>query len=128
MNERYVLRRPSLPQVMTTGSSDFLVVTALPDETDAVLRHVENVAQHPSGRYSITSVPRKFGNGHHIVVIAEVGVGPTKAQAATREAIHACRPKRVVLVGIAAGFQSAGVDYGDVLVPDAIVDYEHAKV
>lgn len=113
----------------TAGACDFLVVTALDMEADAVKRHLEAMTLHPSGRYSVGHVARRGGTDRYVVGLAEIGgMGSAKAQAATREAIYACRPKRVILTGIAAGFPESGVRYGDVLVPDGIVSYELAKV
>src|SRR5688572_26608918 len=86
------------------GACDFLVVAALDVEADAVLRLLEDVETRPSGQ-QVGYVSKASSDARYCVGLARIGgMGNTNAQAATREAIHAFRPRRVLLVGIAAGF------------------------
>jgi nucleoside phosphorylase len=110
-----------------SGACDFLVVAALDVEADAVLRLLEDVDTRGSGQ-QIGYVRKEGGDTRYCVGLVRIGgMGNTSAQAETREAIYVLRPRWVLLVGIAAGFPPL-VGYGDVLVPDAVVDYELAKV
>jgi nucleoside phosphorylase len=54
--------------------------------------------------------------------------GQLNAAVATTNALHFWDPEVTLLVGMAGGFERAGVSPGDVLVATEIVDFEHQKV
>lgn len=106
---------------------DFLVVTALEVETEAVRALIEDVK--PFGNDLWGRVTKEHSKETYAVALAEIGaMGTDAAQAAAKDAIVSTNPKWVILTGIAAGFPESGVNLGDLLVPYYIVDYELAKI
>jgi nucleoside phosphorylase len=55
-------------------------------------------------------------------------MGRVSAALATSDAIRRWKPQYVILVGIAGGIQSRGVQLGDLLISDQVVDYETEKI
>ncbi len=115
---------------------DFLVVTPLEEERDALLDKLpgwQKIA--PSEQdvqvYFQSALLTTFPNGstsvYQIVVMPLVGMGRVQAAMATKDAIRQWHPRHVILVGIAGGVAAKGVELGDVLVADKIVDYELQK-
>jgi len=112
---------------MAADEVDFLVVTALDVETAAVRRLLEDAKPLPND--VVGSVSRLESPAKYSVALTEIGrMGTVAAQAAASQAVLRMNPKRVLLVGVAAGFPEAGVGYGDVMVPYGIVPYGLAKV
>ena len=110
-----------------TSGTDFLIVTTLREETDAVSELLEE--KQALARDIIGNISREGSRAKYEVALTEIGgMGTKDAQAATREALIRCNPKYVILAGIAAGFLEMGVNLGDIMVPRAIVDYELAKI
>lgn len=106
---------------------DFLIVTALPEETEAVRELLEE--KRPSPPYVIGVISRNDTNAKYVVASTEIGeMGTNAAYKAVSDAIYRLNPKRVILTGIAAGFPETGVKLGDVLVPYFIFPYELAKI
>src|SRR5258705_227399 len=106
---------------------DFLVVTALEVETEAVRALLEDVK--PFGNDLLGRVTGEHSKETYRVALTEIGaMGTDAAQAAAKDAIISTNPKWVLLTGIAAGFPESGVNLGDLLVPYYIVDYELAKI
>ena len=105
---------------------DFLIVTALKTEYEAVAARLEDTIVQDG--YTVGKVDRAAGGPPFRVALALCGEGVVEAERATTIAITRFVPARVILCGIAAGFPESGVGLGDVLVPGAIVDYEHAKI
>ena len=106
---------------------DFLIVTALKDETEAViplLMPTEVLTHAWLGMFRLEQ-----STGHYLVALVEIGgMGTNAAQAVASEALTSLNPKRVILTGIAAGFPEAGVNFGDVLIPYYVAPYELAKL
>jgi len=106
---------------------DFLVVTALDVETVAVRRLLEDLRQLPHD--VLGSVSREESPAKYSVALTEIGrMGTAAAQGAAMQALLRSKPKRVLLVGVAAGFPEAGIGYGDVMIPYAVVPYGLAKI
>jgi len=106
---------------------DFLIVTALKEETQAITELLEE--KRPLAHDLLGKVSREGSADKYVVALTGIGgMGTNAAQAEAREALGRLNPNRVILTGIAAGFPEAGVDPGDILVPYAIVDYELAKL
>ena len=55
-------------------------------------------------------------------------MGRVPASNATTDAIRRWTPDYVILVGIAGGLRSAGVDLGDILIAEQIADYTSQKI
>jgi nucleoside phosphorylase len=99
---------------------DFLLITALEEERDAVLRRLPGYQQLPPSRddvrvyYSATIQAKQAGGAFctYSMILCMVGMGRVPATAATSDAIRRCVPDYVMLVGIAGGLKSAGVGLG----------------
>jgi hypothetical protein len=116
---------------------DFVVITALEEERDAVLALLPNHRKAPpSGEdvrvYFHAELPVKLTDGseclYRIVVVTPLNMGRVEAANVTSDAIRRWRPRFVLLVGIAGGIADMEVDLGDVLISDQVVDFELQKV
>ena len=116
---------------------DFLIITPLPEEREAVLARLPNHRRLPPSTEDIRvyySATAKTGlpgdpNGFYSLIVAPLaGMGLTDAATATADAVRRWQPRYVVLVGIAGGMANNGVALGDVLIADQVADYEVAKV
>jgi nucleoside phosphorylase/ankyrin repeat protein len=116
---------------------DFVIVTPLTEERDAVLGQLPGYKRVPASQddiriYYSAEVPVTFADGqvarYSIVVVPLANMGPTEAANATGDAVRRWQPRYVLLIGIAGGIAKASVALGDVLVADQIADYEQQKV
>lgn len=116
---------------------DFLFITALEEERDALLARLTGHRRVPAAAgdtrvYYSANIQSIDPNGNILkyasILMPIGGMGRTKAAAATSDAIQKWRPRAVVLCGIAGGIAERGLRIGDVLVADQIVDYELQKV
>jgi nucleoside phosphorylase/CHAT domain-containing protein len=116
---------------------DFLILTPLPEERDAVLRCLQSSRKLPPSEHDIrvyyaSDLSATFSDGsattYRVVLAPLLGMGRVEAANATGDAIRRWRPRYILLVGIAGGLAKAGVGLGDVLVSDQIVDYELQKL
>ncbi|MBN2393996.1 MAG: SUMF1/EgtB/PvdO family nonheme iron enzyme [Anaerolineae bacterium] len=112
---------------------DFVIITPLEEERDAVLtkllghRKLDPIPGDPYVYYQ-ADLPIASGKGlYRLIVMPLVGMGRVKAVTATDAAIRRWDPRYVILVGIAGGVAAKGVNLGDVLVADKIVDYALQK-
>lgn len=117
--------------------TDFVIVTALEEERDAVLSKLPGYRKlAPSDDdvrvYYSADLPVTFADGsrgvYRVVVMPLLGMGRVQATVATADAIRRWRPRYVLLVGIAGGVAAKEVKLGDILVSDQIVDYELQKL
>lgn len=120
-----------------TSPVDFVIVTALEEERDAVLNKLPGYQRlgpfdDDVRVYFSSDLPVSFPDGstgsYHVVVMPLLDMGRVQATVATTDAIRQWRPRYVLLVGIAGGIAARGVTLGDVLVSDQIVDYELQKL
>jgi nucleoside phosphorylase len=115
---------------------DFLIITPLREERDAILRRLQARRVPPSRKdvrvYFRAKLPIKLADrtavSYNIIVASLLGLGRLEAATATSDAIHRWQPRHVLLVGIAGGYQKAGVRLGDVLISDTVADYELQKL
>ena len=116
---------------------DFLIITALEEELDAVLRRLPDQQQLPSSEedvrvyYGATVAAVQPGGAsctYSVIVVCLSGMGRLQAAATASDAIRRWRPDYVILVGIAGGLKSAGVNIGDILISEQIADYENQKI
>jgi nucleoside phosphorylase len=116
---------------------DLVLVTALPEERDALLDRLPKYQQLPPAAddirtYFTADLPVTFPDNstgtYRIVVMCLLGMGRVQAAAATADAIRRWRPRYTLLVGIAGGIAARKVRVGDILIADQIVDYELQKL
>lgn len=114
---------------------DFLIITPLPDERNAVLEKLTAAKLPPDGKdirvYFGADLPFASPEGHDtsykIIVTPLLGMGRIEAANATGDAIRRWQPRYILLVGIAGGYAKQGVRLGDVLISEQIADYELQK-
>lgn len=115
---------PSLP------SADFLIVTALPKERDAVLQLLENPQQiqvEGSPTYYVSSLLPYSKDGAYLVALTMLNqMGNVEAAQHTTRAINDLKPDVVLMVGIAGGIKEA-VILGDVIIATQVIYYEQVK-
>jgi nucleoside phosphorylase len=129
--------RPPRPPETPGHIVDFVIVTALPEERDAVLQRLSNVTKvsptHDDVRvYFRATLDAAFPNGiyekYEVVVACLSGMGRVQAATETGDAIRRWRPRYVIFVGIAGGIAENGPGLGDVLVATFVIDFELQKV
>ena len=112
---------------MTTVRADVVILTALPEEQEAVRRAIGSCAVHPWRGYRVYT--GRVG-ALDVLVFPMGGMGNVGAAQAATLVIGVWNPAYLLLVGIAGGMREEGDDVrlGDVLVADQIIGYESAKV
>ncbi len=130
--------RPNSPSVAPlVVPLDFVIITALEEERDAVLAKLPEYQRLAPSDYDVqvyywATLPVTFPDDstgvYRLVVMPLSGMGRVKAAAATSDAIRRWQPRYIILVGIAGGVAAKGVKLGDILVSDQIVDYELQKL
>jgi adenosylhomocysteine nucleosidase len=130
--------RPTARSVLRgfPAEPDILVLTALPEERDAVLALLDTrdtAKRNPGEIYKFHRAWLDFeGNGsdskRYSIVVSETGKGRVPAAIATTMALERWRPSYVVLVGIAGGVKGAKVAVGDLLIASSIQDGSMTKV
>lgn len=118
-------------------TTDFVIITALEEERDAVLAHLPgNQRIMPSAEdirtYRFARVPVHFPDGskgeYTVAVLSLISMGRVEASLATSDAIRRWSPRYVLMVGIAGGIGDEGVNVGDVLLSSQVIDYEVQKL
>ena len=130
------LRTKEDSPMMHTTQVDFLIVTALSEEREAVLKLLPGAqkldATEDVYTYHRARVPVKTEQGtngsYNVIVMSYLGMGRVQASAATAHAIHRWQPRCVLLVGIAGGFAKYDVQIGDILIAEQIIDYSLQKL
>ena len=109
--------------------AEFLVITALDEETEALKKRLDDVTWIKGTRYSYGTVTCEGGEEKYGVVYGQCTVpGTSPACQLATEGMDTYMPRYVLLIGIVAGFPERGVSLGDVLVPWWIIPYEKAKI
>jgi nucleoside phosphorylase len=120
-----VSRWPDVTEEDEDGPADVLIVTALPEEREAVLKKLPNARRlDPSEEdvrtYYLSKLPlsraRAEGAFYRVVVTDLVGMAQVNAALAANDAIRRWKPRALLLVGIAGGVEASGVALGDVLI------------
>jgi len=127
--------RENVPAQTTTATIvDFVIITALPDERDAVLAHLVGPRKLPKDDddfhtyYEADLQTRRPDRAtYRIIVTCLSNMGPQRAAAKTVAVVRRWSPRHVLLVGIAGGVRGE-VDLGDVLIAEQIADYTLGKV
>jgi len=113
---------------MKDNELDFLIVTALEDELEAVTQIFSEFKTAPFGPKTDDFSPEYFfKEGYKIIAISFKGMGRVRAALKTAKAIHYWNPQVILLVGITGGIRHK-VHLGDVLIPKDIYDYELRKL
>ena len=91
-------------QFSISSRIDFVIVVAMKDEYDAI---ESQLSGRNNGGYLVASIPRAMApEASYQVAVALVGEQTNAmAQQATERAIKFCRPRAIILAGIAAGFK-----------------------
>ncbi|MFC2142174.1 hypothetical protein ACFLR7_04495, partial [Acidobacteriota bacterium] len=109
---------------------DVVIITSLPLETEAVLRHLPNPEE-------IVSKPRRYyksiiahENSTFTVILCSLsGMGNVKAAVAATQAIDVWNPQYLILTGIAGGVKKElGGNLGDIIIGEQFVGYEPGKL
>lgn len=133
---------PDIPSVVmpkpTPERPDFLLVTALREEHDCLLRGLPGNRKLPPAEDDIAtcyqvdlpvvSPDQNFTGVYRTIIMPLMAMGRVKAATATANAISRWHPRYIILIGIAGGIAAQGVRIGDVLISDKIVDYELQKI
>ncbi len=118
-------------------SVDFVIVTALEEERDALHVLLPDIRRLPPGAedprvYHRCDLHVTFSDGqrgiYRLATLSLAKMGRLNAATATADAIRRWRPRFVLLVGIAGGVPAQDAALGDVLVSDQVVDYELQKL
>ncbi len=112
--------------------ADVAIITALPKELDAVLQHGEKKYSMGWSRVESARSIRTYYRSENkvrtrIVAVQASGMGQLNAAIVTADVINDFSPKVILLVGIAAGIKE-GVNLGDVVISEQIIDYEPGKL
>jgi nucleoside phosphorylase len=99
-----------------------VIVTALPLEYKAVLRHLTDIKEHTHERGTVYETG-SFDDWE--VTVVEAGMGNDRAAVETERAITHADPQVVFFVGIAGGLKDA--DLGDVVAAETVYGYERGK-
>lgn len=96
---------------------DFVIVTALEEERDAVLDKLPSARQLPPSAddvrvYFAAELPATFPDGttcaYRVILVTLLNMGRVEAATAAGDAIRRWQPAYVLLVGIAGGIAEAG--------------------
>lgn len=110
--------------------TDFVILTALPKERDAVLRYLPSPERTVvNGRNFYKASLRGYkGANSQVILLSLPDMGNINAALATHNAIAVWNPTYIVLGGIAGGVQNKGDRcLGDVIVGEQIIYYEYGK-
>ncbi len=114
---------------------DVVVLTALPEEFAAVLACLTEPALVPPTAERPNTYSWHVGTIHstvhdkvYTVIVGKGEATTTYAALGTKAAITLFRPRYVVFVGCAGGFEEGGQHHGDVAVSNNIYAYEYGKV
>lgn len=118
------------------GYADVAIITALENpELDAVLnaaggrtRWASIPLQDDPNRYYETAIETSSGRQLRIVAASPDRTGLTSSAILATKLLCTFRPKLLIMVGVAAGFDTQGISVGNVLVADHVVDYGSGKL
>lgn len=112
---------------------DILILSALPKEHEAVRQELhEPRSWSPAGEtaptFEVSLMRTARGRDQHVAAAIFPRMGMAPAALTTKRLIDFLAPSLVVLVGIAGGISREDINLGDIVIPDAIFDYEAVKV
>src|SRR5690348_12247899 len=106
-------------------SRTVLFLTALSIECSAIVEHISTAVTERVERDLVFDVGTFHGQNTWTVAVAQTGPGSVPAGVLLERATTAFDPEVVMFVGIAGGRKD--VRLGDVVVADAVYDYESGK-
>ncbi|WP_437939183.1 phosphorylase family protein [Sorangium sp. So ce341] len=117
----------------TDAPVDFILITAIEEERDALLSKLPGVRKldrdgtgaHTYYEASVAT-RRQDGAAYRVIVTALSGMGPTKGAIKAGAVVTRWNPAHVLMVGIAGGVADE-VAPGDVIVASQVVDYTLGK-
>ena len=123
-------------RTMATANVDFGIVTALPEERDAVLAQLsrlttvekldkDGIDTHTYYQATLQTT-RKERDVYRVVVVCCPSMGPQIAVATTGALLTRWKPRHVLLVGIALGLKGE-TKHGDVMLAEQVADYSLGK-
>jgi nucleoside phosphorylase len=115
---------------------DVAVITVLPEEYDAVLAELDRHDRDPGSKempnlfaWELGEIAVPGNDRPYRVVVALAGhAGNLPGASATQETIERWSPRYVLLVGIAGGLATEGLNKGDVVISTMICGYEYGKL
>jgi GH25 family lysozyme M1 (1,4-beta-N-acetylmuramidase)/nucleoside phosphorylase/O-acetyl-ADP-ribose deacetylase (regulator of RNase III) len=117
--------------ITSSDSVDFLIITALEKEAQAVVSRLEKhtLERFETQTYHCGTIPiRDSDDAYRVVVVLLPSMGELAVLNATTIALTHWNPQFVLMVGIAWGFTQNDLDLGDVVVADQVVGYEYGKL
>ena len=117
----------------TSAPVDFVVITALEEEREAVLSKLRGVRKldkeatdvHTYYRASIRTL-RRDRSKYQVIVTCLLNMGPINASAQAASVVNRWKPRYVLLVGIVCGVRGE-VNHGDELIASQVADYTLGK-
>jgi nucleoside phosphorylase/tetratricopeptide (TPR) repeat protein len=109
---------------------DVAIITALPEEFEAIRSRLVNVSQIQSPHHwHVGEIATADGSGKYRVICARtLTSGNLKSFRTVIRAIDEWNPRYVVFSGIAGGLHREGLNHGDVVVSSQIWHYEYGKI
>jgi nucleoside phosphorylase len=107
---------------------DFVVVTALPLERDAVLGILVGVEETQNAAIDIRTYHVGSIDDYRVAVALSLKPGNVNAALVANDAIQMWDPRYLVMLGIAGGFPRDGLDICDVVFADQVIEVDYAKV
>jgi nucleoside phosphorylase len=122
--------------VFQDQEADIVILTALSEEREAILQKLPGhellaPSQNDIRTYHKASLKYETNETigiYNLIILSLPGMGRVHAAIATADAIRRWKPKYILLVGIAGGVSSKGVNIGDLLIATQIIDYSLQKV
>jgi nucleoside phosphorylase len=111
---------------------DYLIVTALQEEFEAVRNEVDEVSASAQlgtvPPFALARVATTSGDESIVALCTFPRLGLVSAALTTRRLLDYLSPRLVLLVGIAGGIASDDLSLGDIVLPGEIYEYEAVKV
>lgn len=123
------------PTQEPTMRADLAIITILPEEYQAAIDTLDDGAYvsptagqtNPHNWYTGT-LPRANGAPLQVVVGRSGEAGHVAAYACTHDTATTFSPRHIVLLGVAGALPGRGPGLGDVVISEAVWDYEYGKV
>lgn len=128
--------KKDISNLVPSQQIDFLIITALPEERDALFDKLpghQKLPPEPESTYVYhrASLPVKYSDSkegrYELISVSLLEMGQVDAATVTTQAIQRWHPCYVLLIGIAGGMAQKGVGLGDILVAKQIVNYAQQK-